>query len=257
MTEESKVHPLFRLLPLRLRFYLSIGIFGAGSLLFSTVCWARSWFPHGDDTHRRVRTLIYRLMRLWAWYTDACGVTDVRCQDAVKLRELKGAVLVANHPNLLDICWVLAAAPHAICLFKSGIKRNRFLSASVNLAGYISNDEGIRGVRRAIDAVKGGALLIVFPEGTRTRIPPLNAPLRPGFALIAKEAGVPVQTLFIHSDTQLFTKGSFFRYGPLPMRFRLGLGPAVYPDPRVPARRFADEVERVLRSGLEPGSGQS
>lgn len=197
-------------------------------------------------------------MRFWHWYVHWSGMVRLHWKDAdaEQLRKLKGAILVANHPNLLDICWVLSHAPGAICLFKAGLKKNSFLSASARMAGYISNDSGAKGIRRAVHAVSEGALLVVFPEGTRTVKAPLN-PILPGFALIAKEAHAPIQTLIIESDTQLFTKGRFFTFGRLPMNFHLRLGPCLTPDPRMPARRIAAEVEEILRTELDRSRNDS
>ena len=82
-------------------------------------------------------------------------------------------------------------------------------------------------------------------------MPQITNPILPGFALIAKKAHAPIQTLIIESDTQLFTKGRFFTFGRLPMNFHLRLGPRFTPDPRMPARRIAAEVEAALKGELE------
>lgn len=233
-----------------LNFYLSMAIFGLGSLLFNILCWVLTFFPHGERTHRAVRRAIYLLMRFWRGVTRFLGMVDLDWPEVGALRDLRGVVLVANHPNLLDACWVLAAAPHAVCLYKSSLRRNRFLSASARMAGYICNDRGTAGIREAIAEVRAGALLIVFPEGTRTTTPPLNRTIKPGFALIAREAGVPIQTLLIHSDTRNFTKGRFFTFGPTPMHFRLRFGPRLPTGPEKSAKETAAEVADALRSSL-------
>ncbi|MFA5258055.1 MAG: lysophospholipid acyltransferase family protein, partial [Opitutales bacterium] len=94
--------------------------------------------------------------------------------DMDRMRQMKGHVIVANHPTILDICWVLASSPDVICMFKSEINRNSFLNASARMAGYISNDTGMDGLHKAVDKLKLGAILVVFPEGTRTRNQPMN-----------------------------------------------------------------------------------
>jgi len=164
---------------------------------------------------------------------------------------MRGVVLVANHPNLLDICWILAASPRITCLMKSGIRNNSFYAASARLAGYICTDSGMDGLHEAVDRLRAGNILSVFPEGTRTRVFPMNHPIKPGFALIARQAVAPIQTLFIRSSTRCFTKGVFFRPGRLPIRYDLKLGPLVHLHADIPARESAGEVERTMRASLE------
>jgi 1-acyl-sn-glycerol-3-phosphate acyltransferase len=64
----------------------------------------------------------------------------------------------------------------------------------------------------------------MFPEGTRTAARPIN-PLRPGIALIARLAQVPIQTVLIETDTPYLGKGwPIWRPPALPIRIRVRLG---------------------------------
>ena len=56
------------------------------------------------------------------------------------------AVVVANHPSLLDFIVLLRDFPNTICLYKSQTRDNPVLSDFVNMAGYI---EGMDGTREA------------------------------------------------------------------------------------------------------------
>jgi hypothetical protein len=82
----------------------------------------------------------------------------------------------------------------------------------------------------------------------------LPEPAAAGFALIAKEAGAPVQILFIRSDTRLFTRG-LLQVRSMPNTFPPELRPVTPLRSIIPARRFAEHVEHVLRSGLETRGG--
>src|SRR5690606_23347066 len=111
--------------------------------------------------------------------------------------ENRGCVLIANHPGLTDITCLLARIPDAICIFKPDIRRNPVLGAGARRAGYLSNDGGHDLVRVAAEAVAAGRTLIIFPEGTRTPSGAGLLPLKAGFVLIARRAGVPVQLVHI------------------------------------------------------------
>lgn len=232
-------------------FYISMALFGIGALTLNALCWLLCFLPRCRGLERFARVSIHLLMRLWMNYLNLVGVIVITWPEIRALRRMRGIVIVANHPNLLDICWILAASSRVTCFMKSGIRRNNFFAASAALAGYISNDSGMDGLHEAVDRLEDGDILSVFPEGTRTTTPPMNHPIKPGFALIARQAGAPIQTLFIRSSTRCFTKGVFFRPGPLPIRFDLRFGPMLHPAPERPARETADAVEHAMRASLE------
>jgi 1-acyl-sn-glycerol-3-phosphate acyltransferase len=69
-----------------------------------------------------------------------------------------------------------------------------------------------------------GHSLLVFPEGTRTVSGTLNC-FRGGFALIAKRARAPVQTVFIETNSPFLSKGwPLLRKPDLPLEYRVRLG---------------------------------
>lgn len=50
-------------------------------------------------------------------------------------------------------------------------------------------------MRASLDLLRGGAALLVFPEGTRSTDGTFQA-LRPGFAVLARKAGVPILPVY-------------------------------------------------------------
>ena len=61
-------------------------------------------------------------------------------------------------------------------------------------------------VRQAVDDLRAGGQLVMFPEGTRTTGASLN-PFHGGFALIARARHAPVQTVFIDTTSPYLGKG--------------------------------------------------
>jgi len=112
-----------------------------------------------------------------------------------------GAVVVANHVTYLDPL----AAGHFVWqngrviryLAKSGLWRNRLIGALLTSAGQIpvlrGGPDAARAYEAAVQAVRRGEVVMVFPEGTLTRDPDLW-PMRgkSGAARIALETGCPV-----------------------------------------------------------------
>ena len=162
--------------------------------------------------------------RFALWCMRATGLVrmDLRALDT--LRHERGLVVAPNHPSLLDVMLVASRVPRVVCITKAQLWDNPLLGGSARLAGYIRNDAPLPLVRRAGAALRGGANLLIFPEGTRTVCPPVG-PFKGGFALMARTAGAPIQTVFIEADTPYLRKGwPLFRKPPLPLVYRARLG---------------------------------
>ena len=103
-------------------------------------------------------------------------------------------------------------------------------------------------VKAAADEVRAGCQLRSFPEGTRTERPPINT-LKGGFALIAKTAGVPVQTVLIESNSRFLGKGwNFFRKPEFPLVYKVRLGRRF--EPTADVRDLVRNLESYYRSEL-------
>jgi len=106
-------------------------------------------------------------------------------------------VLVPNHSSYLD-SFVLAAVlpPRFVFLAKKELDRSAFLSIFLRRLGTIfaeraSAEQGVQDVAAAVDAVRAGQGLVVYPEGTFRRAPGLRS-FKLGAFLIAAQAGVPL-----------------------------------------------------------------
>lgn len=187
--------------------------------------------------------------RLFWNLASACRMMriDARCLDA--LRDEPGLIFVANHPTMLDALLLVAHLPKSACIMKASLMKNVFLGAGARLARYIRNDSARTMVRLAVDDLKHGGQLVIFPEGTRTVAPPLNA-FRPGVTLIAKLAKAPIQTVFIDTDSPYLSKGwPLWRLPPLPIVFTLRLGQRF--APMADSNALLAQMETYFRHHME------
>lgn len=144
--------------------------------------------------------------------------------------EPTGLIIAANHPSMLDALLIVARLPRGVCVMKAELMRNPFLGGGARLARYIRNDSPRKMIRGAVANLRAGAHLVLFPEGTRTVRRPIN-PFRPGLTLIAHLADVPIQTVFIETDSPYLGKGwPIWRKPPMPVVFRLRLGQRFAPQ---------------------------
>ncbi len=81
-------------------------------------------------------------------------------------------------------------------------------------------------LRAAVDILKSGRSLIVFPEGTRSLDGKIQG-FKRGFALIARQADVPILPAAIHGAGRALPKGARL---PKPYKIRVTYGAPVSPE---------------------------
>lgn len=171
--------------------------------------------------------------------------------DLAALDALQGGpamIIAPNHPSLLDAVMILSRLPNATCIMKADIVNSVFFGAGARLAGYIRNTPLRTMVQLAVADLHQGSHLLLFPEGTRTTRFPVGA-MQATVGLIAKHAGVPVQTVFIETDSGFLGKGWSLLWTPkMPITYRIRLGKRF--DPPRHTAQFARELDQYFQSEL-------
>lgn len=228
--------------------YLGLGFLGLMCLLwlpFAVVLNAVMPATPGRRVGRWVISAAFDLYLRWLTLLGACRF-DVSALDA--LRDSGPLILVANHPCLLDAPMIIARLPNVACIMKASLLNNIFLGAGARLARYICNDPPVGMIRRAVDDVRRGSHLLIFPEGTRSADGRLRA-FKSSAAVIAHRAGVPVQALLVESDSAYLSKGwPLFRRPDMPIHYRVRLGQRF--DAPDDVRAFTAELERYFAAAL-------
>lgn len=121
--------------------------------------------------------------------------------------ERHGMLILANHPTLIDIVFLMAFVKRADCIVKSKLWRNPFTQATVRAADYVRNDDyGVQLIEDCMAAVRRGGNLIIFPEGTRTPASG-SISLKRGAANIAVRAPCNVTPVLIRCAPPMLVKG--------------------------------------------------
>ncbi len=201
----------------------------------------------GAGLGRKAVSFIYRC----CWKSaERLGLMRIDSSALDVLRDEPGGLIVAaNHPTMLDALLVVARLPRGVCVMKAELTHNIFLGGGARLARYIKNDVGRGMVRDAVETLREGNQLILFPEGTRTVGATVNA-FKPGITLIARLAQVPIQTVVIEAFSPYLTKGwPLLKAPPVPVHIRLKLGPRFAPaaDHRAQLRRLEIYFAEALR----------
>lgn len=165
------------------------------------------------------------------------------------LRNEEPLIIAPNHPCLLDAVMIISRLPNIACVMKSELMNNIFLGAGARLARYVPNEPIRQMVVQSTKDFKTGSHLLLFPEGTRTVQPPINA-LKGSIALIAQQAKVPVQTVIIETNSPYLSKGwSLFRKPVLPISYKVRLGKRFSPPDNT--HRFMVELEDYFENVLK------
>jgi 1-acyl-sn-glycerol-3-phosphate acyltransferase len=189
--------------------------------------------------------------RLYSHWLAVLGVYRLDVSAIDTLRDGPPVILAPNHPSLIDAPLILARHPNLTCVMKSDLTGNLLFGPGARLARYIRNHSALQMVREAVTDLRQGAVLLLFPEGTRTLRAPVNR-LKRSIGVIAKHARVPVQTLIIDTDSPMLRKGWRFGMRPsLPISYRLRLGRRFDPSPDVDA--FVAELESYFHAELQRG----
>lgn len=229
---------------------LQLLLLGLGSLLWNLLAWPLLLVLPRALGRRIGRAAIAHGYRLYWRITHAVGMLELEADALDALRDEGGLVVVANHPSMLDALMLVARLPRAACIMKASLIRNPFLGPGARLARYIRNDSAFGMVQLAVKDLQDGGQLVLFPEGTRTTVQPLN-PFHASFALIARRAQVPVQAVFIDTDSPYLGKGwPLWRLPPLPIRFRVRLGRRF--EPPHDAEQLLAEVQAYFRAEVRP-----
>ncbi|HZJ30325.1 MAG TPA: glycosyltransferase [Vicinamibacterales bacterium] len=200
------------------------------------------------------RRLIGFLFRGFLRMMTASGVMKLDLSALDVLRGQPGLVIAPNHPCLLDAVFVIAHVPEVSCIMKAEIWNNVVLGGGARLAGYIRNDSTNSMVRASAQELRDGRPLLVFPEGTRTRRGPVNQ-FKGGFALIAKVARAPIQTVFIETDSPFLGKGwPLLKKPRFPLVYRARLGKRLTVDGDLKA--FIHQLEVYYRDELSGHAAQ-
>ena len=203
---------------------LMLVLLGLGSLLWNLVALVLYPLLPRATGRRMGRAAIAAGYRCFWFAARVAGMMRLHCDALDMLRDEPGLIVVANHPSMLDAMMLVARLPHSACIMKARLMRNPLLGPGARLARYICNDSALGLVRLAVDDLRQGGQLVMFPEGTRTTARPVN-PFHGGVTLIARLAGAPIQTVFIDAHSPYLCKGwPLWRLPPLPIVFSVRLG---------------------------------
>ncbi|MGH8160136.1 MAG: lysophospholipid acyltransferase family protein [Rhodanobacter sp.] len=184
----------------------SFVFFGIGGLILRVLILPLLAILPGDATarRRRARAAISRAFHLHMQFMYRTRVLDFRIDGAERLGQ-PGQLIIANHPSLIDVIFLISQIRDANCVVKASLWNNPCMHGAVRAAQYISNNGSPEMLEQAADVLREGQTLVMFPEGTRTT--PGQAPMfHRGAAAIALRGARMITPVFISITPTTLTK---------------------------------------------------
>lgn len=113
------------------------------------------------------RHSVAKIWRLFLRYLVWSGVLSYELVGFERLGK-PGQLILANHPSLLDVLFLIGHVPSLNCIVKNDLLHNPVMSSPVKACGFIPNDQSENLLKNVDDVLQNGQSLLIFPEGTRT-----------------------------------------------------------------------------------------
>ncbi|MGZ5011331.1 MAG: lysophospholipid acyltransferase family protein [Methylobacter sp.] len=132
------------------------------------------------------------------------GIMTYEIQGLEKLNR-PGQLIIANHPTLVDIVFLISRVKQAICIVKESLCHNPFMRGPISNAGYIGNGNPKKMIAECVELLQSGGTMIIFPEGTRS-VPGKPYHFQRGAAAIALQANKIVTPVTLSCYPSTLTK---------------------------------------------------
>jgi 1-acyl-sn-glycerol-3-phosphate acyltransferase len=165
---------------------------------------------------KRAQWTLSRMSRFWIWFMKTGGLLQLRRGALPRpLEPGHPAIVVANHPSLLDIFMIVATTPGITFVAKASwydsLLTGRLLRAGRHIRGPDEGKEPVLGETAVFDRILAqladGYPVMLFPEGTRSPKGGGLRKFRAGAFEAAIRANVPLFSLLVRCDPPALAKG--------------------------------------------------
>ena len=154
-----------------------------------------------------------RAPRWWARCLVWAAGIRIRLHNEERMRSGAPRIYVSNHVSWYDVLTLAAVLPRYKFVGKAELFRIPIFGHAARAAGMIAIERENRksafeSYRLAAERIRGGASVVVFPEGTRGRSYALRQ-FKKGPFVLAVAAGVPIVPTILHGTLEVMSRDSF------------------------------------------------
>ena len=187
------------------------------------------------------------------------GILTYEISGAETLLDSTGSLIIANHPTLLDVVFIVSLLPKTQCVVKKAAWSNPFLAGVMWATGYVQHEDPICLIEDCVRCLEEGNNLLIFPEATRT-VPGQPMKLRRGAASIIVESQRLFTPVIITCEPSTLTKGQkWFDIPHRKMHYSITVGEKFNPQPLIAKgenlsksnRRINETILELFISGIQ------
>ncbi|MCX6356531.1 MAG: lysophospholipid acyltransferase family protein [Candidatus Aureabacteria bacterium] len=176
---------------------------------------SQSFYDRGYSVLRVIYRFLFKIVFRW----EASGIEYVP--------RTGGAILAVNHSSVVDAPLGGVALERKIWfLGRSSLIKNKFLAFIMNCQHMIPINRGtadVRAIRRIIELLESGEIVLMFPEGTRG-VGGRLGPGKGGVGLFVAHARADVIPCYIANSWRAMPRGAIV---PRPRKIRILYGPVI------------------------------
>lgn len=235
-------------------YWIYLFVFAGLAFFVNVMSVLTSWLPRGEWRYGFYQAMLRTMTRVSFWLLRVVGILRVQHVGFETLERDSSAVkpiLVANHPNLLDVFLFYAKLPQLTCIYKASLQKTLIKNSTGEQMGFISNANSKRMIVEGAERVLSGEQLLIFPEGTRTDTWPLN-PLKSGAAGIARKADVGLQAVVTHCGSNFLAKRQPIFAAPIvPILIRVEVGAVFHPRDYASSQKLNEAMAEYFTEQLK------
>ena len=220
------------------------GVFGFGSILIGSAIFPIILVVYKSEKQRKIfANTIYISWRFFVGLMCFLRLISVKCPSHKYLKSLRGTIVVANHPSLIDVVILVSRIPNSICVVKESLFKNLFVRKVIGNT-YLSNTMAPQDfIARGKDVLAKGYNIVIFPEGTRT-VPNHPIRLHRGFAYLQLATGADILPIKITNTPPILGKKQKW--------WDIGTKTSVYTIvPQARIRHDAKEIQNNRKKALD------
>lgn len=231
---------------------IAFSVFGHGGLFLTFAVFpAQLLFIRDLEKKKKViRSTISFAFKFFMYFMHYLGLLRFHKKNIEALKSDKGCLLIANHPTLIDVVSIIAYTPNACCIINRDLMKNFYIKRVLRAAGYIPNEDADVLLEKCKESLNNGDILVVFPEGTRTKIGQ-EPVFQRGAAHIALMLNCPVRCVEISCNPITLTKGQpWYNIPERRTDFSLEVKDIIHPfdyiDKETPRPKAARQLNRLF-----------
>lgn len=203
---------------------LSFFFFGLGSLLLGLMIIPAIHLIHRNRNEAQAasRSAVRASFRLFIWFMSSTGVLEYQISGNQNVPE--GSLVVANHPSLIDVIFIMGFLPDTVCIVKDDLGTNLITRLVIRGTGFLTNQDPEYMITECVKHIANNGIVLLFPEGTRT-VPGELPVFKRAAGNVITLAHCPTTPIFLNISPPTLAKGeSWLRVPASKVRYSMEIG---------------------------------